>query len=167
MTKGLSPVMVLPHFNGSGTPVCDLSSRGAIVGLSMATTRHDIAKAILESLCFELRLNCQTLRETGLRHDELVAVGGGARSHAWLQLKSDILGCPIRTLAVREAACLGAGLLAGVACRMYGSIDEAVSATVKTSHLYEPNRELGRAYDERYAVYQKLYPALKTLNRKL
>ncbi len=167
MPQGISPVLILPHFNGSGTPLCDLQSRGAIVGLSMATTRHDIAKAVLEALCFELRLNCQTLREAGLRHDELVAVGGGARSHAWLQMKADVLGCPVRTLAVREAACLGAGLLAGTACGMYGSIDEAVGTAVRTTHMYEPATARAREYEERFALYRTLYPALKTLNRKL
>src|SRR5581483_1667320 len=60
MPEGPSPVMVLPHLNGSGTPACDLKSKGAIVGLTLATTRHEIAKAILEGLTFELRTNVQT-----------------------------------------------------------------------------------------------------------
>ena len=55
MPEGPSPVMFLPHLNGSGTPTCDLHSKGAVVGLTLATTRHDIAKAILEGLTFELR----------------------------------------------------------------------------------------------------------------
>jgi xylulokinase len=167
MPKGPSPVMVLPHFNGSGTPTCDLHSKGAIVGMTFATTRHDIAKAILEALTFELRINCARLRETGLRHDELVVVGGGAKSADWLQLRADILGRAVRTLAVREAACLGAALLAGTAAGMYGSLEEGVGRTVKTQHVYEPHEPTRKLYDERFGLYQELYPSLKTLNHKM
>jgi len=167
MPEGPSPLMVLPHWGGSGTPSCDLRSKGAILGLSLASTRHDIAKAILEALSFELRINCQRMREAGLRHDELVAVGGGARSEEWLQLKADILGCPLRTLAVREAACLGAGLLAGVGSGLYESADEAVGRTVKTTRVYEPNPEHIRRYDERFGLYTQLYPALREVNHRL
>jgi xylulokinase len=115
MPQTPSPVMVLPHFNGSGTPACDLHSKGAIVGLTLATTRHDIAKAILEGLAFELRINLQQMADCGVALEELVAVGGGARSVRWLRLKSEILNRPLRTLACGEAACLGAALLAGTA----------------------------------------------------
>lgn len=158
-----SPVMVLPHFGGSGTPYCDLDSRGAIVGLSLSTTRHDIARAILESLCFELRLNCSRLRDAGIRHDELVAVGGGARSPRWVQMKANTMGCPVRTLAVREAACLGAGILAGVACGLWNSVEEAVQRTVTTARVYEPDSRRTAWYDQRYEEYLRLYPTLRPL----
>jgi sugar (pentulose or hexulose) kinase len=161
-----SPVMVLPHFNGSGTPFCDLSSRGAIVGLTLATTRHDVAKAILEGLCFELRINRDRMTQAGIRLDDFVAVGGGAKSAAWLQLKADIMGRPIKTLAVREAACLGAGLLALAAAGAYASPEEAARAIVKTSDTYEPRQEQERQYEERYRAYQKLYPTLKSVEAR-
>ncbi|MBD3240672.1 MAG: hypothetical protein GF331_08825 [Chitinivibrionales bacterium] len=167
MPPGPSPVMVLPHFNGSGTPTCDLQSRGAIVGLSLSTSRHDIAKAILEALCFELRVNGERLRAAGLRHDEFVAVGGGAHSEAWLQMKADILGCPIRTLAVREAACLGAGLLAATAAGMYESIAEGVERTVKTTRVLEPDDARHAQYNRRFEGYQSLYPSLKPVHAAL
>ena len=135
--------------------------------MSLATTRHDIAKAVLEALCFELRLNCQRMRDAGLRHDELVAVGGGARSEEWLQMKADILGCPVRTLAVREAACLGAAVLAGTACGMYESVEEGVERTVRTKRVVEPDSRASKAYEERFATYLELYPTLRQVNGRL
>jgi xylulokinase len=53
--------------------------------------------------------------------DRLRAVGGGARSRLWLQIKADILNRPVSTLAVRERACLGAAILAGAAVGVYRS----------------------------------------------
>jgi len=164
---GPSPVMVLPHFNGSGNPVCDMHSRGAIVGLSLATTREEIVKAILESLAFELRVNLDYLQGAGLRVRELRAVGGGAKSPAWLQIRADVLGRPIRTLKVREAACLGAALLAGTASGVYASVDEGIARTVHTGDEYLPDQAATAAYRERYGVYRGIYPALRAVNAQL
>jgi xylulokinase len=167
MPKGLSPVMFLPHLNGSGTPTCDLESKGAVVGLTLATNRHDIAKAILEGLTFELRTNLETMKSCGIGLDELVAAGGGAGSARWLQLKANILNRPLHTLRCREAACLGAALLAGAAVGTYKTLDEAVTQAVRYEREIGPAPEQVAAYAERYAQYQQIYPSLRGLNSKL
>jgi xylulokinase len=167
MPEGVSPVMFLPHLNGSGTPHCDLHSKGAIVGLTLATTRQDIAKAILEGLSFELRINLETLANCGIQVNELVAVGGGAKSLRWLQIKADVLNRPLSTLRCGEAACLGAALLAGAASGTYRSLEEAVATAVHFDRILEPKPEQVEAYGDRFAAYRNLYPALQTLNQKL
>lgn len=63
---GPSPVLILPHFNGSGTPWCDFESKGAILGLTISTTRHDIVKGILDSLAYELRVNIERMKAAGI-----------------------------------------------------------------------------------------------------
>ncbi len=165
--KGPSSIMVLPHFNGSGTPWCDLDSKGAILGLTMATTRHDIVKGILDSLTYELRINIDTMKKAGIRIDELRCVGGGAKSPVWLQIKANITGCKVATLEVREAACLGAAILAGTAAGGYASLDEGVEKTVRLKDEYVPDPASQKLYDEKYAVYTEIYETLKKLNKKL
>jgi xylulokinase len=167
MPEGPSPVLFLPHLNGSGTPTCDLESKGAVVGLTLGTSRHEVAKAILEGLTLELRTNLETLRSCGLRIERLVAVGGGARSSRWLQLKADILNRPLRTLVCREAACLGAALLAGTATGTYQNLEEAVAATVRYEREFVPAAQRVAAYSERYATYQELYPCLRAVHSGL
>jgi len=167
MPAGPSPLFVVPHWNGSGTPRCDLQAKGAILGLTMASTRHDIAKAILEGLTFELLENISALRACGIQINELLAAGGGAKSELWLQLKADILNRPIRTLRCAEAACLGAAMLAGVSSGVYSSLDDAVRCTVATQREFQPRPELVERYAERFATYRKLYPALRPLNATL
>jgi len=160
-------LFVLPHFNGSGTPWCDLESRGAVVGLSLATTRHDIYRAILESLALELRINSETMERAGIRIEELRAVGGGAKSPLWLGIKADVLQRPIHTLEVSEAACLGAAVLAGTASGVYGSVDEGVERAVRLKESYRPDPGRASRYAEKYAIYRELYPALEPVNRRL
>ena len=162
-----SGLFVLPHFNGSGNPWCDMSSRGAILGLTLANTRHDLVRAILESQSYELRINLETLEGAGIRVDELRAVGGGARSPLWLQIKADILDRPIRTLRVREAACLGAAILAGAATGVYSSVDEGVKRTVGVGELYAPDPARSPDYARRYGLYREVYPAVSSIHRRM
>jgi sugar (pentulose or hexulose) kinase len=164
LPAGPSPVLLVPHYNGSGTPACDLAAKGAVVGLTLATTRHDVAKALLEGLCFELRANLDAMLTAGLVVNELRAVGGGAKSARWLQLKADILGRPIRTLRCPEAACLGAALLAGTATGLYTSLNDAVARTVASHREFIPVPDRASRYTERWADYQRVVAALRPLH---
>jgi len=164
---GPTSLMVLPHFSGSGTPWLDTTSKGAILGLTFATTRPILAKAVLEGLTFELRINLDLLREAGITINELHAVGGGARSPLWLQLKADICQVPLRIPQVTEAACLGAALLAGVAAGVYPDLASAVAQTVHLERRVDPQTDRVSAYDERYRLYRQMYPTLIELQRQL
>jgi xylulokinase len=164
---GPTGLMVLPHFSGSGTPWLDTSSKGAILGLTFATTRPILAKAVLEGLTFELRVNLDLLREAEVVINELHAVGGGARSPLWLQLKADICQVPLRVPQVTEAACLGAALLAGAAAGVYPDLATAVAQTVQLERRVEPQPDSVSAYDARYQLYRQVYPTLIDLQRQL
>lgn len=164
---GPTNLLLLPHLAGSGTPWFDTRSRGAVLGLSFATTRADLAKAILEGLTFELRLNLDLLRENGIAIEALNAVGGGARSLLWLQLKADICRLPLRVPRVTEAACLGAALLAGVGIGVYPSLAAAVERAVRPGETVAPKPASSAAYEARYALYRQLYPAVKPLQDAL
>ncbi|MBN1400273.1 MAG: hypothetical protein JXA74_05530 [Anaerolineae bacterium] len=164
---GPTDLLLLPHLSGSGTPWLDVDSKGALLGLTYGTTRGSVAKAILEGLTFELRVNLDILREGGIAVDELYAVGGGARSDLWLQLKADICQVPLNVPQVTEAACLGAALLAGVGVGVYPSLEEAVAQAVSLNQRVEPQSGSQEAYQARYALYREVYPTLKGLLHRL
>lgn len=165
--RGPSPVLVLPHFNGSGTPTCDLDSKGAILGLTLSTTRHDIVKGIMDSLCYELKINMETFKNAGINVKEMRCVGGGAKSPIWLQIKADITGATIATLKVREAACLGAAILAGAGAGVYSDVDEGVKQTVQLKDFYYPDEKTTPLYQEKYEIYKNVYYSLRDINKKL
>jgi len=164
---GPTGLLFLPHFSGSGTPVWDTSSKGAVLGLTFATTQATLAKALLEGLTFELRHNLDLLKAAGIPITELHAVGGGARSPLWLRLKADICQIPLRVPAVTEAACLGAALLAGVAAGVYPDVATAVAQTIQLHQRIEPQTENAAAYNNKYRLYCQLYPTLIPLQRQL
>jgi xylulokinase len=162
---GPTDLFVLPHFAGSGTPWFDTSSRGAILGLNFGTTHATLAKAILEGLTFELRVNLDLLQEAGVTLNELHTVGGGARSPLWLRLKADICQLPLRVPQVTEAACLGAALLAGTAAGLYPDLPTAVQQTVQFKQRIDPEPENVAAYEKRYHQYRHVYPTLSSLRK--
>lgn len=160
-------LMVMPHFAGSGTPKLDPSSRAAIVGMTFATTRGEVARAILEGLTFELRSNLDLLALEGVAVGTLRAIGGGARSPLWLQLKADITGIPVARPQVTEAAGLGAALLAGVGAGVFASAADAADRCLRIEETRTPDPVARLAYDVRYAIHQALYPALTHVNHRL
>ncbi|TFG71613.1 MAG: hypothetical protein E4H27_04265, partial [Anaerolineales bacterium] len=162
-----SGLLLLPHFAGSGTPLCDTASKGAILGLTFSTTKVDLAKAVIEGLTYELQSNLEVLRQGGVKINELRAIGGGAKSQLWLQLKADITGIPVVAPRVTEAACWGAALLAGAGVGCFESIAGAAERSVVLSDAYEPDPERQQKYAELFATYKTLYPAIKDIVHRL
>jgi xylulokinase len=159
-------LLVLPYFTSTGTPYFDPAPTSVILGLHLGTTRGQIIRALLEGLTFEIRLNIELLAEAGIHLKELRAVGGGAKSDRWLQLKADIFNRPVTSLEASEAACLGVALLAGTAAGVYRSLDEAVAATVRPVRTYEPDPGRAAFYQDRLALYRSLYPLTRELTAR-
>lgn len=158
-----SKLFILPYFSGSGTPYLDFRAKGMIVGLTLDTDRYQIYKSVLESTCFEEKLNLLNMENSGIVTNELRCIGGGARSDVWLQIKADITGRKVSSLKISEAGCLGAAILAGLGCGVFSSASEAVTRFVKVKKEYYPNLEGQKLYEEKYEQYLTLYPAMKQM----
>ncbi len=160
-------LLVLPHFAGSGTPWFDTQSKGAILGLTFQTSRADLAKAILEGLTYELRVNLDLLKEGGVQIDTLRAIGGGAKSDQWLQLKADITGIPVVAPEITEAAGFGAALLAGVGVGVYPNAAQAAGAFLHFRREIQPRPDFQKKYNERFGLYRQVYPAIRSITHEL
>ncbi len=163
MSAKPTSLLVLPYFTPSGTPRFDTRTKGAIVGLRLTTTRGEMLRALLEGVTFEMRLNLKILSESGIRVSELVAIGGGARSNKWIQLKADILGARIKTVAVTEAGCLGAAMLA-CAAHTKEDVRNLASKWVRVTGEIRPDPSNAEFYNERFAKYLDLYLAVSSLD---
>jgi xylulokinase len=166
-TEGPSPVLILPHFFGSGTPWMDPDSKGAILGLDMSTSKGQVIKGILDSVTYETKLSVDVMESAGIALRELRAIGGGAKSPRWLQTKADIFGKPVVAMDVSEAACLGVAILAGVATQAFTSIEAAVGQMVRVRRTYEPDMAMHERYLEKARRFAQIYPTLAELNHQL
>ena len=166
-SEEIRPLYFLPHFTGAGTPSLNPLSRGAILGLAVSTTRGDITRAVLDSTNYEMMYNLEAMEEAGIKVNEIRAIGGGARSKKWLQLKADSFGIKVTALDVSEAASLGAALLGGIARGIYRDAHEAIERAVRVTETYYPDEDRHEQYRKMYGIYRNIYPTLKPLNEKI
>lgn len=156
-------LLVIPHFAGSGTPYMNPNAKGTIHGLTLNTSTEQIYRALMEGVTYEMRYNLECLLGAGISIHSLRAVGGGAKSDLWLQIKADILNLPIERLNVNEAGTIGNIILAGTAAGVYSSLEEAINVLVKPLHLFEPNPQNVEYYEQQYNKYKQLSRAIMNL----
>ena len=165
---GANQLLYLPHIRGSGYPHWDNNSRGSFVGLRPYHRSPDLVRAVLEGVGFELRSFFECLRRlTSDDIQQITIIGGGARNEYWLQIKADIIGLPVEIPVVKEAAALGAAMLAGVGTGVYVDLVEATQRTYQVDKRFLPNPEYRELYDELYRLNRRLYPDLHEINRDL
>jgi xylulokinase len=160
-SAGAGGLTFLPYLQGERTPHADPDARGAFVGLDLGHDRGALARAVLEGVGYGLRDSLELLRELGVSPESGRASGGGARSRLWLEIVASVLGLPLERTVVEEGSAYGAALLAGVASGVFADAQEAVSACVRARETIEPNPAWASAYDEGYARFRALYPALR------
>ena len=109
-------VSFLPYLSGERTPHNDATLTGAFDGLTHATGRADLTRAVLEGVTLALRENLDALGEAGTTLARLTAVGGGSRSTYWLGLIASALDLEVQVPAEGEhGAALGAARLGAMA----------------------------------------------------
>ncbi|MCL2816502.1 MAG: FGGY family carbohydrate kinase [Oscillospiraceae bacterium] len=152
-----SEIFVLPHFAGSGTPYLDFNSKGIITGLTLGTPKENIFKAILESTAYEMRQNISIMEKCGVKTGHIRCIGGGAKSALWLQIKSDVTGISIASMAVSEAGAYGAAMIAACGSSNGKNLSELAEMWVKEIKTYEPCMDKKKIYDEYFEKYKNLY----------
>lgn len=154
---------MLPHFAGAATPYMDPGSKGAIVGLTLAHSAEDIYFAVMEGICYEMRLNAERLADAGIPVRRLRATGGCANSRVFLQMKADVLNVPVTALRSEEAGGAGCAMLAGAALGVYPDVEQAARVLTAERETFFPRQEAHEAYSRVYERYRKLYGAVRPL----
>ena len=158
---GVEGLTFLPYLQGERTPHADPSARAAFTGLSLRHDRGALARAVLEGVAYGLRDSLELLRELGVAPEKGRMSGGGAKSHLWLEIVASVLGLPLEQTVAEEGSAYGAALLAGVAGGSFADAREAVAACVRASETVEPTTAWAPAYEEGYARFRALYPAVR------
>jgi xylulokinase len=160
---GAEGLLFQPYLAGERTPHADPHARGAFVGLSLRHDRGALVRALLEGVAFGLRDSFELLGELGVRPEVGRVSGGGARSELWLRIVASVLGLPLERTLVAEGAAYGAALLGGVAAGVFTGVEDAVERCVRPLPPVEPDVAWQAHYDELYARFRLLYPALRPL----
>jgi xylulokinase len=159
---GCDGLLWAPYLMGERTPYLDPAARGMLVGLTASHTRGHVIRAILEGVAFSLRDTFTIFQEMEVPATRIRLGGGGARSALWRQIQADIYGQPVETVDAEEGAAYGAAILAGVGVKTWSSVDEACLSVVRVKKV-TPDSEHSLLLDRAYAVYRRMYPAMKSI----
>lgn len=158
---GANRLLYMPYLNGERTPHLDPNCRGAFVGLSTMHKKKDMIRAVMEGVSYSLRDCVEVMREMDINVTDMMACGGGGSSPLWRQMLADLYACPVKTTQNKEGPALGVALLAAVGAGIYSSVPEACKAVILPDKVQNPIEENIGQYEKVYALYRKLYPAMK------
>jgi xylulokinase len=153
--------MFFPHLAGASSPWWNRGAQGAFSGITLSTTQVDILKSVYEGVAYQITANLKVMEELSGPLDAVRLFGGGARSQVWAQIIADSAGVPVEIPRSAECAGAGAAILAGKACGVFDSPEEASAQTGKTG-AFEPDPERVRYHSERYAAYLEQQDRLMT-----
>lgn len=159
---GADGLFWLPYLMGERTPHLDANARAAWIGLTAKHTRADLARSVLEGVCYSLKDGLEIIAALGAQPSLVRLSGGGAKSPFWHQLFADIFDQRVVTLATQEGSGYGAALLAMVGTGEYASAVEACRVAVKEVDVKVPHRPAAEFYRRHYDVYRSLYPSLQS-----
>jgi glycerol kinase len=138
-TSNTGGVFFVPALTGIGAPYWDMYARGLIIGITRDTTRNQIIRAALESICLQTMDVLEAMmKATGSRLRSLRVDGGASVNNSLMQLQADLLGIPIERSAVPETTALGAAFLAGLAVGVWDDQTE-LERVRKVDRIFRPS----------------------------
>lgn len=150
-------VYFVPALVGLGAPHWDSYARGTIVGLTRGTTKAHLARAALESMCYQTRDALEAMEKDSGNKLETFRADGGAAANRWMmQFQADILGVPVEVPETLETTALGAAYLAGLAVGFWSGQDE-LKDKWRLRRRYEPKMD----EEERERLYGRWREALE------
>jgi xylulokinase len=163
VSAGSDSLQFLPYLSGERTPHPDPLARGAFIGLTLRHNRAHMTRAVLEGVSFGLKDSFTLIQNAGLGAIRQVrASGGGTKGTLWRQILASVLETELVTVNTTEGAAYGAALLAGVGAGTWHDVVSACKASVKITGSVLPVSSQVDVYRNSYALFQELYPALKS-----
>jgi len=142
-------VYMVPAFVGLGAPYWDPNARGTIIGLTRGSTVGNIARATLESMCYQTRDVLEAMEaDSNVSLKTLRVDGGAVVNNLLMQFQADILGVAVQRPKVAETTALGAAYLAGLAVGFWANAQE-VAEQWAIDRTFEPQM----SSDQRNSLY--------------
>jgi glycerol kinase len=147
-------VYFVPAFVGLGAPYWNPNARGTIVGLTRGSTVGHVARATLESMCYQTRdvLEAMTA-DSGVSLKTLRVDGGAVANNLLMQFQANILGVAVQRPKVAETTALGAAYLAGLAVGFWSNQAEVAEHWV-IDRTFEPQMSADQR-DRLYADWKR------------
>lgn len=164
---GSGGLLFTPYIVGERTPHPDANIRGSFIGMDSGHTLSHFTRSVLEGITFSLRESIEIVRESGKEIKEIVAIGGGAKNEAWLQMQADIFNATVIKLESEQGPAMGAAMLAAYGSGWFNSLAECAEAFIRPAEQFKPDAGQVQIYDGLFGIYQEVYSQTRGLNDKL
>jgi len=162
---GANGVTALTCFQSSHTRIKNEKARGAFFGINLGTSKADLAQAVLEGICFEMK-DILKMNEQFYGNDavNIRLCGGVSKSPYWCQMFADVFEKPIELTEVSELGCLGAAMCAGIGAGLFNDVRDAVNKCVHIKETYTPNPAASAVYRDSFT---KWLECLRVVNSEI
>lgn len=145
---GSHGVVVLPHFKGVAAPFWNPKAKGVFFNVTLATTRADMARAVLEGISLDMALNFELIKEVMGSCTRISIAGGMTRRDVFNQIQADVYKHDVWIADSAEASSLGAWMSAVVAVGLYANHAKAYEiVAAKHPRVFAPRQEATALYD--------------------
>ena len=163
---GAKGLFFLPYLIGERSPRGDTNAKGTFAGLTMEHKKIDMIRAVMEGVAFNFDVILKVFKSR-MQIDELVTIGGGARTDAWLQILADVLNTTmVKPNYLEEATSMGAAITGGVGVGIFEDFN-VISKFLRPEEKFTPNAENAAFYETRKPIFDDCYFALKDVFAKM
>lgn len=164
---GANGLLFLPYLIGERSPRWNPKAKGAFIGLKMETEKKDMVRAVQEGVAFNLGVVMDVFKGKGVKIDDMIVIGGGAQSDAWLQILADVYNINIqKPNYLEEATSMGAAITAGVGVGVFENFD-VIDKFLKIEETKVPNSDNQPVYSAMKPIFDEAYFALTGVFDKL
>lgn len=153
---------------GERPPFFGDDARGVFINIKGQHDRRYMLNAVMESVCYSMKLAVQALeRGTKRKIEKVTAIGGGSLNDKWMQILADVLQIPVYVpQETRHCGALGAAYCALIGLGVFEDFSEA-KKNIKIEKSFLPDKKNNAVYEKMFGQYKKLYPLMKDMFNKL
>lgn len=152
---GAEGLIFHPYLLGERCPYFNPNARGSFFGISMMHEKKHFARALLEGVAFSLYDCLLVLKNFTDNLEDIVIIGGGAKSAVWCQIVSDVFGLEVKCPEHAESS-FGGALLVGVGVGAFADEEEAAARCIRMKKSYKPNAGNHEKYRNIFEIYKKI-----------
>jgi xylulokinase len=160
--------LFLPQLNGERSPHWDPTLRGAFLGVSRQTERVDFARAVYEGVAFAAKQAFEvTKKSSDVSSDVVYCGGGGFRSNEWNQIRSNVLGLPLKIIKSTEPGVMGAVTIAAKGVGIFQNLEKASKQLVQFDEQCNPDPKHTEQLLKIFEIYSDAISQTAAIGRRL
>lgn len=155
---GCKGLIFLPYLYGERAPVWDGKSSGVFFGIRSFHTQDYFLRAALEGICYSMKQVLQIVESSTSKIEKIIAGGGLIHSKTWMNILAEVIGKKLFVIETQDSSAVGAALLNMKSMKV---IKNYSSLKPNINQIVNPDLKNHNRHEENYAIFKKLYPALK------